>query len=132
MITYRKLDLFNDYPELECIWEKSPMGVAPPLEALPADGVIVEQDGEIVGCILIYLTSNSYNAILGYPLLDKSVSEDRDSVITEMYNEAEYFCRHLGFHYLNTWTPLPHVEERLKSRNYQLGDVGVKHMIKIV
>lgn len=132
MVTYRKLELFDDYPELQCVWENSPMKVAPPLETLPADGVVVEQDGEIVGCVLIYLTSNSYNAIIGYPLLDSSVEDNREEVITEMYNEAEYFCRHLGFRYINTWTPLPHVEKRLLSRKYQIGDTGVKHLIKVL
>jgi hypothetical protein len=133
MRTFRKLDLFNDYPELQTIWENSPMKAAPALETLPNEGVVVEgEDGEIIGALFIYLTSNSYNAILGYPVLDAVVQEDRHEVVERMYDIAESMCTYWGFRYINTWTPLGHVESRLNERGYKTGDVGVKHMIKIL
>ena len=132
MVSYRKVNLYDDYAELQCIWENSKMGLAPPMESLPNDGVVSEIDGEIVGCLFIYFTSNSYNALLGYPLLDKEVKENRNEIVEEMLNIAESICKYYGFRFINTWSPLNHVQDRLVNRGYQKGDEGVTHLIKII
>lgn len=132
MIRYRKLELVNDYPILASFFEGSKMGVAPTLDRLPNDGVVAckgyGSDEVIIGGIFLYLCYPM--SIIGFPILDPKLDECRDEVVNELIRECEIVSKYNGFVYMNTWSGLPHVQNRLLNNGYEVADTDVIHFIK--
>lgn len=128
----RPLKLQEDYPYLKELWESSDMKVAPPIDSLPSNGIVLEDNDKIIGAIFIYFTSNSLNAIIGYPIVDQSISENREDIVNSLFDYAEYTVSVGGYKYVHTWSNLNHVKDRLDNRGYLRGDKGVDHFIKLI
>lgn len=131
MTTYRNYTI-DDYEQLVPLWLKSNMRVAPELQHLPTNGVVVQTEDKVIGAVFMYFTSNSNRAIIAFPIVDPDLKEDRENIVSTLFDYAEYTIRLAGYDIIDTWTPLEHVEKRLIDRGYVTGDTEVTHFIKIL
>lgn len=129
MIKYRPLNLSGDYPVLASFFKKSKMGVPPPADMLPANGIVSEtHEGMIVGALFMYL---SYPiCILGFPILDPDFKGDRGEVVNEMISQCNIIAKYNGINYSNTWSNLDHVQDRFILNGFNIGDDNVTQLIK--
>lgn len=134
MMLYRKLNLESDYPVLKTLWEKSKMKLPPPMDMLPADGIVaVREGGDIVGAVFMWLATNSVIAFIGFPVLDVDyLEDDRVDLLEELFNKAETVSMYLGFKYAKHYSGLPYMTKFMEGRGYFSGDVDVVDMVKVL
>ena len=133
MITYRKLKLNEDYPELEKFWKLSKMKTPPPIDILPLDGWVACSGGTVVGAIFMWLASNSNVSFIGFPIIDPLfVGEERKEILPTLFDKAESTATYLGYKYSMHYTPIPYLEDFLLDRGYITGDKNVVHLLKLI
>ena len=134
-MNYRKYNKSEDYTILSHFFIESKMGLTEeqmiPHDMLPTDGMVAETDeGELVGCVFLYMTTNSLSCISGFPIMNPNFKENRSEVINEMYDKVHLIASYSGYKYCHTWSNLPFVESRLEDLGYLAGDERVNHYIK--
>ena len=109
------------------------MKVAPAKHALTYNGIIAETEkGIIVGAIFQFFIMNSNTVLIGYPILDPNLKEERSEVLDKLYEVAEITASYTGYSISQTFSNLDFVQERLENNGWVLGDSNVKNYLKSI
>ena len=130
---YRPLNLEEDYNKLKEIWECSPMKVAPAIEMLSPNGIVVTYDNEaVIGALFNFYIVGTQIALIGYPILDKysAIGVERDIIVDNMFMHAEFLALSHGYKYAQTYSSLKHIDERLEKNGWIVGDPNATNYFK--
>ena len=96
----RKIEI-SDYEQLKEWWSKWGWAVAPTLEFLSTDGVIISDDTEDICAGFIYTISNAPIAWLTFPISNPNVrGQRRKDAIKLMIDTLTEKARELGYKFL--------------------------------
>jgi len=103
-----------------------------PRSFLPENTFVCENEGEPIYAICVYNTDSDL-CWIGWPVVNPLATEEqKKGCLKFLFEEVEKECKEGGYKVIFTTSGTPAIEHILKQCEFQVGDTGVNHYVKLL